>query len=1474
MSSTRLTRRAVVSPRTLALFFVIAGLGWTLLPRLSDRRDAPPHTSPQAAVPQPDASAPATPAGAFGNLPLSFEANDGQTSPEVKFLARGSGYRLFLTRKGAVIQLRNVERGLRTRGLDRRSAKTAQKSVSPAPQTSVLRMSLVGANEEARVEAEGELPGKSNYLTGDDPSKWRTNVAHFSRVRYEEVYPGVELVYYGNQRRLEYDFRLAPGSDPNAIRLAFGGAQRVSVDEETGDLLLETAGGALRQHRPFIFQEVDGGRREVAGRYRILETPSTKRQTQTAQRKAPPSTTQTPDSRLQTPDSYLVGFEVAEYDSTLPLVIDPVLSYATYLGGTGGVNEEQAAAVAVDSFGNAYVTGSTDSPNFPTKPGSFDTTLSGTEAFVTKLNATGTALIYSTFIGGGDSDGGAGIALDANGNAYVTGSTISNDFPIVNGFKPTNPGGGADSDGYLAKLNANGTALLYSTYIGGGVFDSSEGVAVDSAGNAYVVGNTDSTDLLTSPAPPASFDNTTFGPGEFDGFLLKINTRASGAASLVYGTYVGGSGDDFARDVAVDAAGNACVVGSTEAADFPTFNPQDGAIGGTRDLFVLKLNAAGSALVFSTFLGGAGVDSGDGVALDPAGNVYAAGTTNSTDFPVSGAAAQGTSGGLSDATATKYGPTGLLSYSTYLGGAGSDVSADCAVDSNGNFYLTGQTDSTNFPTANALQAALDGGGDGFVSKLNAAGSAFVYSTYLGGGGVENGADLALDDFGNAYVVGSTDSTDFPTTAGAFQTASSGVSDAFVTRLAQFGSCSAPSYSAASGSPFTTGDAPRAVAVGDFDRDGHADLAVANAGTGDSVSILMGNGNGTFDAALNVPLTAGTNPSAIAVADFNLDGFQDIATANSGNASVTVLLNDGTGAAYTAADFVVGTNPLSIVASDWDGDGDPDLATANFNDDNLSILKSDGLGSFPTTTTAATGDGPRALAAADFDLDGDPDIVVAEQNTQTVPIRPNDGAATFAVAVGSAAGGPPVGIAVADFNLDGFPDAATANGTAQNVTVLLGNGGASFASTTNFAVAGGSNVNAIAAGDFNNDNRPDVAVVNGANVSVLLGNGAGSLGAATATNAGAGDPTTLAPGDFNEDTRPDFAAANPSSDNAPVILSGCGLASSSTLVVNSANDVNDGTCNASHCSLREAINASNATVGTTETITFNIPGAGVRTIAPTSVLPNISDAVTIDGYTQPGASVNTLATGENAVLLIELDGTSAGANMDGLRLVASGSTVRGLVVNRFKRHGIALVGATGGGDNNTVTGNFLGTDPTGMIDLGNSDDGVGVETAAGQGSDNNTIGGTTPAARNVISGNVRGVGLINGTGNVIRGNFIGLAADGTTMLGNVDSGVTAEGPSSGTVIGGDDAADGASDGVVNARNYISGNGNFGVVLGAGGAGFTGRHLAGQLHRHRHDRHTRARELPLRHPRHQREQRDHRRLDQRRGQRHLRQRRQRH
>jgi hypothetical protein len=696
----------------------------------------------------------------YASLPLAFEQNQGQTDAQVKYMARGNGYTLFLTATDAVFSLRtpsaeskssDVRRStqLRTKGLP--AQRNPQKD-----STAAVRMQLVGANSQSRISASGQLPGKSNYFIGNDPSKWQTDVAHYSRVSYQDVYPGVNLAFHGAQRQTEFDFVVAPGADPTPIGFHFTGAQGIKTDD-SGNLVISSTAGNVLLHKPFAYQEQNGARQPVDARF-ILKA------------------------------NNQVSFELGNYDRSRELVIDPSVSYAysTYLGGSGN---DEGYAIAFDGSGDAYVTGQTASTDFPTTSGAFQTTLKGTvNAFVTKVAANGSSLVYSTYIGGTGSSGDSGnaIAVDGSGEAFVAGGTTSANFPHTTGvFQTTLKGSG---NAFVFELGPSGT-LTYSTFLGGTGKDTALGIALasDSSGDVLVAGRTSSADFPT------------LGPilTSGGGFVTKLNAAAT---ALVYSTYLTVAGDSI-NGIAVDSSDNAYVTGQTFSASFHTttgaYQTTCGSCtAGNSNAFVTVINPGGSAYVYSTFLGGNAIDASDGIAVDPTGNAYVTGVTTSSNFPTTTGAYQKTYGGATDAFVTKLNSAGsALVYSTFLGGNAFDTGAGIALDANNNAYVTGQTSSANFPTSSATQASINGGNnttgsDAFVSELNATGSQLIFSTYLGGSGNEDDGGfggIAVDSAGaNIYVTGDTQSTDFPASSSAFQKSNGGGgnSDAFVVKYSQ------------------------------------------------------------------------------------------------------------------------------------------------------------------------------------------------------------------------------------------------------------------------------------------------------------------------------------------------------------------------------------------------------------------------------------------------------------------------------------------------------------------------------------------------------------------------------------------------------------------------------------------------------------------------------------------------------------------
>ncbi len=657
---------------------------------------------------------------AYGQIPLSFEANQGQTDGRVQYLAHGPGYTLFLTPTAATLELARS---------------------TPATGT-VLDMQLVGARPDTPARGLAEQGGTANYLIGNEPGGWHANVPTFGRVQYAGVYPGIDLVYSGSQQQLEYDFDVAPGADPGAITLSFPGAAEMDLDA-AGDLVLHTAGGDVVQHAPVVYQDGPGGRQAVAGRYVLAG-----------------------DGRVR--------FGLGPYDPTHALVIDPTLAYSTYLGGNA---LDEGRAIAVDAAGEAYLTGYTMSTNFPTTPGAFETQPAGTaDVFVGKLNDSGTALVYATYLGGSGADEGWGIAVNAAGNAFITGDTTSRDFPTTRTAFQRQPGGGVSS-AFVAELNATGSALVYSTYLGGSRDDHGRGIALNSAGRALVAGYTASPDFPTT----AGVFQTRLAGGT-NAFVVQLNAAGTG---LVYGTYLGGGANDYAYAIAVGTAGNAFITGAATSGNFPTTaGVVQGTPAGGTDAFVAKLNATGTALTYATYLGGSGNDEGTAVAVDSGGRAFVTGDTNSADFPTTRRAFQSQPAGGYDAFVTELNAAGaVLTYSTYLGGSADDFGTGIALDAAGQAYVIGDTLSGDFPTtADATQPTAQGRQDAFVVELSAGGAALAYATYLGGSADDFGTGIAVDAAANAYVVGYTSSANFPTTPGAVQTRRGSAPDAFVAEV--------------------------------------------------------------------------------------------------------------------------------------------------------------------------------------------------------------------------------------------------------------------------------------------------------------------------------------------------------------------------------------------------------------------------------------------------------------------------------------------------------------------------------------------------------------------------------------------------------------------------------------------------------------------------------------------------------------------
>jgi hypothetical protein len=681
------------------------------------------------------------PAGMAGkalrDLPLFFEPNQGQWNPQVRFSARAGDGRVFLTPRGAVLSV------------------SAPGSETPR----VASISMLNANRAPVIGGVDSLPSRSNYFLGSHKENWHTGLSHYGRVRYDGVYPGIDVVYYGNQNQLEYDFILHPGADPGRIRMQFRGAGRLSLTAE-GDLALEDGGVRLLQKKPYIYQQDPASplRRPIGGKYKLL-------------------------------GRNVVAVEVEPYDRSLPLTIDPVVVYASFLGGSLG---DAVTAVKVDAAGMLYVYGYTNNSDLTATDGAYKTASAGDrDLFLAKIDLTQSgpaSLVYFTYIGGTGADTSTGMALDSAGNVYLTGYTASTDFPTAGSPFQSALAGGAGFDAFVVKLSPSlqGSAdLVYSTYLGGTDADQGNAIDVDASGAIYVVGSTRSGDFpLTSSAYAAA------RWGALDAFIVKL--VPGGSPQLAYSSFLGGELNDDGRAIAVAPSGMVYFAGSTSSTTFPLAgNSYRSTLQGGVDIFVAQMDLTKSgldSLVYTTYFGGSDNEELRGMALDSSGNLLLTGYTLSADFPVTPDAAQSRIGGNADAFVARLDltapPDSVVKYATYLGGKGGDVGYAIASDPKGNIYVTGYTLSLDFPVSgDALQKAWGWGADVFIAKLNGSG-ALEYSTYMGKTGTNIGYAIAAAQDGTIYVGGIAASKGISTTSNAAQNIFGGsTSDGFIVVLA-------------------------------------------------------------------------------------------------------------------------------------------------------------------------------------------------------------------------------------------------------------------------------------------------------------------------------------------------------------------------------------------------------------------------------------------------------------------------------------------------------------------------------------------------------------------------------------------------------------------------------------------------------------------------------------------------------------------
>ncbi len=884
---------------------------------------------------------------ALARLPLRFETNRGQTDPAVQFVARAPGYTIFLTPTQAVY----------------------------AGRAGSVTIKLAGANPAATLEGQEPQQTRTHYLLGDHREAWRSDVDSYARLVARDVYPGIDLAYYGGyggQNQLEYDFVVRPGGGVSRIELEFDTAAGWHIGRR-GELVLKTAAGEFRHHPPRIYQEFDRSTRAVSGRFVAR-------------------------------GRHRVGFRVGAYDRSRPLVIDPVLSYSTYLGGSGN---DAAYGIAVDSAGCAYIVGETGSLDFP-RVNPAQASFGGvSDVLVAKLNASGTALMYATYLGGSSRDSGRAIAVDAAGNAYITGFTDSTNFPVTAGALQTSAQGYRSA--FVVKLNPAGSAIVYATYLGGSGETYGAGIALDSSANAYVTGYTSS---LSFPTTAGAFRRT-YGGGFNDAFAAKLNPAGS---ALVYSTYLGGSAGDTAGGIAVDASGNAYLTGQTASSDFPVQNGFQPTKAGTSNAFVTKLNAAGSALVYSSFLGGIGVTTGTAIAIDPAGNAYLTGSTASANFPVTAGAYQTVNRGGYDAFVTKVGSAGnALVYSTLVGGSAQDQANAIAVDGAQNAYITGLTASADFPGV-AAEGSYHGGYDCYAAGLNAPGTALLFLAYAGGSGFDQGQGIAAAASGTVFAAGVTYSNDFTTLPGAWQGRYGGSGDAFVLRsgspvlLFQNDSTwevqawwmGGPQGGTMLRSELLNNAVPPGgslVGAADLDGNGAPDLLWQNEARIIGVT-YMGGPQGTTvlsTVQLNGGYPIATGWNLVGTADLNGDGVPDLLWQNPTIQKIGVWYMGGPqGATTLSMVHLNGGNPIAlgwnlVGAADLNGDGVPDLLWQNLTIQDIGVWYMGGpQGGTALSKVLLNGGNPVAaswnlVGTVDLEGEGPPDLLWYNPTSQNIGV---------------------------------------------------------------------------------------------------------------------------------------------------------------------------------------------------------------------------------------------------------------------------------------------------------------------------------------------------------------------------------------------------------------------------------------------------------------------------------------------------------
>ncbi len=952
---------------------------------------------------------------------IYFEENKGQFDKKVNFFARGTkGFNLFLTSTEAVYVISDTFSKSDITTSKIKALSNPQTNTEAQKQKAVaVYMTLNGANQTAGFNGLQLLEHQTNYFKGSDESKWQTTIPNYQSVRANQIYNGIDVIWHGQKSGgVQADFVAHPNADLSQIEWSIEGAKNVEITA-TGDLLIKTKYGDIKQLKPRLYQESNNLLTEVGSKFIVSKAKSGT----------------LPTVKIEADD-----FQ-AETETIETKVLTGELAFSTFLGGSGA---EFGNSVAIDNIGNTYITGSSNSILFPTTPGTFDPSINGSEdVFVTKLNASGSALIYSTFIGGGGLDQAFAIKVDSSGNAYVTGRTFDamTDYPTTVGV--FNPNHNGTYDAFVTKLNPAGSALIYSTFIGGGNDEQGFGIAVDSLGSAYITGLTrENASGSLFPTTIGAFDTTQ--NGSEDAFVSKFNPSGS---ALVYSTFIGGNNTDFAGGIAIDTAGNAYLTGRTNSTLTPlptTVGAFDTSQNGNYDAFVTKLNAAGSALVYSTFLGGDNDDSGYSISIDSSQNTFLTGFTRSTGFPTTLGSYDTAQNGNADVFVTKVNSTGsILMYSTFLGGSETDIGYGIFNDASGNAYISGLTVDAdiNFPTTSgAFDTTHNGGGDVFVSKINSAGSSLLYSTFLGGNDYDVAFGLTADTFGNVFLTGQTynATTNYPITSGAFDTTNNGAIDVFVTKL----------------------QIPQSRnGVFDFDGDGKTDISIFRPTLGQWWYLRSSDNT-------NRAFQFGSSTDNIVPADYTGDGKTDIATFKPTTGFWNILRSEDS----TFYGFPFGTNGDIAAPADYDGDGRADAAVFRTSNSTWYISKSSG----GTTIQqfGAAGDKP---TVADYDGDGKADLAIYRVALgQWWYLRSSDGT-NRAFTFGTSTDKPLQG----DYTGDGKADLAFFRPSTGEWFVLRSE------DSTFYGFPFGTSGDIPASGDYDGDGRFDAAVFRPTNTTWFI-----------------------------------------------------------------------------------------------------------------------------------------------------------------------------------------------------------------------------------------------------------------------------------------------------------------------------------------------------------------------------------------------------